>query len=367
MRFELRESSAWLREQLDRARFWRWEIARFPLKDGSPYDVLYAGRIAHRVELSKVLPGINDVSDTGKVSANKSSHTVLVSQIPIPGALCVPQILRAIVPLGRTIEEIASGYDSELRRSLRKHRPRYRMQQVLSIAEIDRTYDEMLLPYVTARHGSHAILKSPSEVRRCALEYGRLDLVLSGDEVVACLLGSEYVRAGKRYWLLESYGYPETVFSDPGRLRETNSVNNHMALEWAIENGFAYYDIGLCFARPDDGLLQWKRRRGGVLDRTGLRGRGYFHIRLPKTGAAQFLWDIPLFAVERRKLTLHLGLPDGPSDDEFATRYRQMGFGGLSKVYLHSAKPPSEQILNTLRDLYKHQNTPPAVESISST
>ncbi|MFZ2160740.1 MAG: hypothetical protein WAW02_00855 [Sideroxyarcus sp.] len=365
LRFEITQTLAWIREQLNLACLWRWEIATLPQRDDSPYNLLYVGRKAHR-ELARILLGIENFTDNGHADGNRSGRRVFISEMPTPGALCVPQYLRAIVPLGRTIEEIISGYDSELRRSLRKYRPRYRMQQALSDAEIDHADREMLRPYATARHGSSANQKSSNEVRRCALEFGRLDLVLSGDEVVACLLGIEHIRKGKRYWMIDRYGYPEAVFSDPKRLRETNSVNNHMALEWAITNGYDYYDIGLCFGRPDDGLIQWKRRRGAVLDRTGLRGYGHFHVQLPREGAAQFLWDTPLFAVERKKLTLHLGLPEGTSDDEFVSRYRQMGFGGLSKIYLHSTRQPDEQLLTTLCGFYKQQNPPPMVETIIS-
>jgi hypothetical protein len=93
----------------------------------------------------------------------------------------------------------------------------------------------------------------------------------------------------------------------------------------------------------------------------------YFHIRLPKVGAAQFLWEAPLFAVECHKLTLHLGLPDGPSDEEFTNRYREMSFGGLHKVYLHCVKPPGEHILGMLLGLYAHHKFPPSVEIIAST
>jgi hypothetical protein len=89
-------------------------------------------------------------------------------------------------------------------------------------------------------------------------------------------------------------------------------------------------------------------------------------VRLPKTGAAQFLWETPLFAVEGKKLTLHLGLPDGPSDDEIASRYREMGFGGLSKIYLHCARKPQESVLETLRGRYSHLKTAPIMECVIS-
>jgi hypothetical protein len=250
---------------------------------------------------------------------------------------------------------------------IRRQRGNYRIQQVLDDAEIDRADREMLQPYARARHGSSAI-QIPSElVRRFALEIGRLDLVLSGDEEVGCLLGFESIRAGKRYWVAERWGCPETVFSDPKRLSEINSITHILTIEWAIENGFDYCDFALCHARPEDGLLQFNRHRGAALDTIGLRGWGYFHVRLPKVGTAQFLWNAPLFAIENHKLFLHLGLPDGPNDDEVATRYQNMGFEGLFKIYLHSERAPSEHLLKTLRSLYKHQKSPPIIESNPST
>ncbi|MFZ2160741.1 MAG: hypothetical protein WAW02_00860 [Sideroxyarcus sp.] len=367
MRFELRESVAWLREQLDRACLWRWEIARLHQRNDSPFVILYVGRKAHRVELEKILPGIGNGINPCQANTNRSIQTILVSEMPIPGALRGPHFLNTIVPLGKPIEEIMAEYEYKLRRSLHKQHACYRRQHVMNKDEIERAHREMLHPFADARHGDSAIQKSSAYVHRSALGYGRLDFLLSGNEVVGCMLGNESVRSGKRYWVADRCGYPETVFSNPKRLAETHSINIHMALEWAIKNGFDYCDLGRCFANPDNGLLQFKRNRGATLDTAGLRGYGHFHIRLPRAGVAQFLWNTPLFAIERNKLTLHLGLPVGPSDDEFAARYRQMGFGGLFKIYLHCDRPPGERLSATLFNLYKHQNPPPTVVHIPST
>src|SRR5690606_24512746 len=114
---------------------------------------------------------------------------------------------------------------------------------------------------------------------------GRLDLITLGDEVIGCHLGCEVARGGKRYWSTLRFGYCEAVFSDARKLREVNSITTFMALEWALEQGFDYYDIGLCLARPDDGLLKWKRRRGGDIDSLG--NHAYLFVRLPKTGTAK--------------------------------------------------------------------------------
>lgn len=361
VRYEIRRIASWLREQLGRAHFWNWEVARLSLRAESPYDIIYIGRKAQQDFAMSLLNAARDV-DVSLTEGCGADRRVIISEIPFPGTLCVPALLSSTVPLGRPIEEITANFHSQLRRELPKKRKGYRMQQVLDSAEIERVDREMLRPYANARHGDDAAQIELGEVKRMAQKYGRLDLLLLGDEVVGCQQGHVIVRAGKRYWSTNRCGYPEAVFSDPKRLRDSNSMNIYLAMEWAIENGFDYYDIGSSLGRPGDGLLEWKRRRGGELDTMG--NSVYFHIRLPKVGVARFLWDAPLFAVERHKLTLHLGLPNGPRDEEFTSRYREMGFGGLFKVYLHCANAPSKCILEMLRNLYAHQKLPPIVEIV---
>lgn len=364
MRFELRKAVAWLRDILGRACFWRWEIVRFRLREDSLHDILYVGRKTQR-EFVKVLLGAKSQAVDSQLKLDTSDRTVWVSEMPTVGALYVPQYLSAVVPLSKSIDEITARYNTELRRNLRKNRLRYRMKQALNDDEIESADREMLRPYAKARHGTAASQIEAHEVQRVAKVAGRLDLVLLEDEIVACHLGCVVTRAGKRYWSTVRFGYPDAVFSDTKKLREVNSITTFMALEWAIENGFDYYDIGTCLARPDDGLLEWKRRRGGDVDTLG--NYGYLFVRLPKVGAAQFLWETPLFAVEGKQLTLHLGLPDGPSDEEVASRYREMGFGGLFKIYLHCSRTPGETLLGTLRSRYAHLKSPPVLESIGST
>ncbi|WGK88555.1 hypothetical protein [Pseudomonas migulae] len=367
LRYEIRNAATWLRDILGRACFWKWEVARFRLQKDSPYEFLYIGRKKQR-EMAKLLIGgkSQEPSDTvdGEPAPAASNHVVVVSEAPSPGALNVPLYLSAVVPLGRSIDEITAKYDSELRRNIRKNRPRYRMVQTLLDDEIEKADREMLQPYAEARQGIHAAQFPAQEVLRIAKTVGRLDLIMLEDEVVACHLGCIITRGGKRYWSTLRFGYVEAIFSDAKKLREVNSITTFMALEWAIDNGFDYYDIGLCVARPDDGLLKWKRRRGGDIDSLG--NHAYMFVRLPKTGRARFLWDTPLFAVEGKEITLHLGLPDGPSDEEVASRYHEMVFGGLHKIYLYCAKSSGEQFLDTLRNRYANLQTPPVMERIPS-
>nr|WP_319528030.1 hypothetical protein [Pseudomonas laurentiana] len=366
-RFEIRKYMAWAQDILGRACFWRWEVAKFRLPKSSDYEILYVGRKTRR-EMAKLLISGKPQADVergdGVEQSTSPPHRVLVSEMPSAGALYVPHYLSAIIPLGRPLEEITARYDGELRRNIRKCRPMYRMQQALTDDEIAKADREMLQPYAQARHGDYAKQFDTNDLFRIAKTVGRLDLIMQGDEVVACHFGCVITRAGKRYWSTLRFGYPESVFTDAKRLREVNSITTFMALEWAIEHGFDYYDIGQCLARPDDGLLKWKRRRGGDVDTLG--NQAYMFVRLPKTGVAKFLWEFPLFAVEGKNLTLHLGLPDGLSDEEVVNRYREMVFGGLFKIYLYCAKNPGELLLENLRDRYAHFQSPPIVEKIPS-
>ncbi|WP_284385941.1 hypothetical protein [Pseudomonas putida] len=365
MRFEIRKFLTWAQDIMGRACLWRWEITSFRLQTSNDYEVLYVGRKS-RKEMAKLLIGGKPEVDTKPGDSTQqrgvAPHRVLISEMPSAGALYVPHYLSAIIPLGRPLEEIIARYDGELRRNIRKCRPLYRMQQVLTDEEIGKADREMLQPYAQARHGLHAQQFDSQDVLRIAKTVGRLDLVMKGDEVVACHFGCVITRAGKRYWSTLRFGYPEAVFNDPRRLREVNSITTFMALEWAIEQGFDYYDIGQCLARPDDGLLKWKRRRGGDVDTLG--NQAFMFVRLPKTGIAKFLWEFPLFAVEGSRLTLHLGLPDGPSDEEIVNRYREMVFGGLFKIYIYCAKAPGELLLENLRDRYAHFQSPPILEKV---
>ncbi|HEN8713053.1 TPA: hypothetical protein U8203_004049 [Pseudomonas putida] len=365
LRYEIRTVSNVLRDMLGRACFWHWEVARFRLQQESPYEILYIGRKQQR-EMAKLLIGgkVQQQAPEPEGPAGSLPSRVVVSELPTLGALSVPHYLSAVVPLGRSLDDITARYDSELRRSIRKNRPLYQMRLTLSDDEIAMADRDLLRPYASARQGIHAAQFPTEEVFRLAKGVGRLDLITLNGEVVACHLGCEITRAGKRYWSTLRFGYCEAVFSDAKKLREVNSITTYMALEWALANGFDYYDIGLCLARPDDGLLKWKRRRGGDIDSLG--NHAYMFIRLPKTGVARFLWDTPLFAVEGNKLTLHLGLPEGSSDEALASRYHEMVFGGLHKIYLYGAKSSGELFFENLRERYANLKSPPTMERVLS-
>ncbi|WP_060481055.1 hypothetical protein [Pseudomonas sp. NBRC 111119] len=363
LRYDLRLWASKAGEVVARACFWRWEMSRFRLQPASPYEILYIGRKQQREMAKLLIGGKGHVAQAVDGNSQRDAgQVVVVSEMPTAGALSVPHYLSAVVPLGRALEDITARYDSELRRSIRKHRPLYAMRQATTDEEIAMADRELLRPYATARQGIHAAQFPTEEVFRIAKTVGRLDLITLGDEVIGCHLGCEVVRDGKRYWSTLRFGYCEAVFSDAKRLREVNSITTFMALEWALAQGFDYYDIGLCLARPDDGLLKWKRRRGGDIDSLG--NHAYLFVRLPKKGTADFLWETPLFAVEGNKLTLHLGLPTGASAEQVASRYHEMVFGGLHKIYLYGREEAVQGLEQALQNRYANLQSSPEMQRV---
>jgi hypothetical protein len=225
-------------------------------------------------------------------------------------------------------------------------------------------FRSMLAPYAAERHGDSVQQVRLNALRTTARGSGRLDLLLHRDQPVGCHLGYPQTLDRERHWINWRLGYPKGIFSDPKRLRDVNSMNVYLGLQWAVQNGFDHYDLGGCVARPRDGLLQWKRRRGGAVD--ARHSDGSFFVRLPRVGVAQFLWDSPLFSVKGHALTLRLGLPSASSDDEAIRRFREMGFSGLARVCLHCARRPGERLLDSVRGLYERHPRAPAIETIQA-
>ncbi len=355
LRFEIKQNKERLKQFLVGLSFWKWKIAEFYLNETCLTTINYRGRPENQVVLMALLGFSSKVA----TPANSSMNKIFVREYPMRDSICIPQCLTTIVKLGRSEDEILATYSRSLRRSINQESLQYRYEAVQDPAKIDVIEREMLRPYAAARHDTGAAQLEAKVVRKLAQpEYGRLDLLYKGQEQVGCHLGNFYSRKGKKYWHVNRMGYPEAVFSDYKRWGEVNSINLHLALKSAINNGYDYCDYGVSLARPGAGLIEWKRRRRGFLVDDYYQ---YFYLKFPKKDATQFFWDAPLFGVEGRKVTLHLGLPDDKTDEEITARYNEMGYGGLYKVYLHCTKPPSEDIIEIIRGLYVDQESQPMV------
>jgi hypothetical protein len=335
--------------------FWNWRKISFFTNDTEETAVLFFGNARNKWPLMALL-GLTPNDNNFVCSEFK--NRALITDFPLPNALCVPATLATIVPLNRSIDDILATYSRSLRRSIVGQRADYHYETVNDLDKIVATEAELLKPYANARHENAHHLGLETIINLAAGEYGRLDLLYSGEEIVGCHLGNSYERRGKKYWHVNRFGYPASVFSDYKRWGEVNSMNLHLALEAAIQEGYDYCDYGTSLARPGAGLIEWKRRRKGVLaEDYGI----YFYVKLPRKSAAQFFWDSPLFAIEDHKITLHLGVPQGKTDEEVMGRYNEMGYGGLYKVYLHSNSTLNKALVSSVHDLYVDQITLPEI------
>lgn len=356
LRYQARDWLAWLRVQRKRVAVWDWERAPLPGIAGTAVNFTHWGRKDQRTWVTQLLA--LDTEQPEAQAAHPGAPTTLVTDLPLPGAFCVPRLVSTIVPLDRSLDEFFAALDSELRRRIRKQLPTCRVVQASTDAEIEFAESQMLRPYAAARRGDGAIQLDKGSVFHMA-RTGRLDIVYLDDEPVSCTLGYPLVRHHKRYWSALRYGFTEAVFSDRKRWGEINGLNNFLVMRSALEQHYDFYDIGYSVARPDDGLLQWKKRQGGVVGR--MHNHGYDYVRMPEAVRPELLWHAPLFAIERGAVTLNLGIPANETVESVAKRYRHMGFDGLSNVYVYTRHAATEELGAALRKLYSHLKAPPTV------
>lgn len=352
IKFEIRSAKEALKRHLNSLKFWRNQKFEFQLENQSRTRVIYSGESTYLPAI-KALLQIKpiDSEPLGSLSQNAQEPIIQVSDTPMLGALRIPLCLATIVPLNRSMEDIMATYSRSLRRSIQQLYPQYQYVRVNDIATVDRLDDHMLRPYITARHDVGAAHLSKAAVHNMALkDFGHMDVLMQGDEEVGCHLGNAYAKCGKRYWHVNRLGYPEAVFSDFKRWGDVNSINLHLALENAIQEGYDFCDYGVSMAKPGGGLIEWKRRRKGYLSVIG--NPRHFYLKLPKQGSARLLWETPLFSIQGRRIHLHLGLPKGINDELFSKRYHEMGYDGLTYVYLYSAQLPSDAMLAKLEEIF---------------
>ncbi len=321
-------------------------------------QVRYIGRKSHR-ELALLLLNAGPVEVTEASGQHSlAGPELLIVEAPFPGALRVPAYVRAIIPLKRPVASIEAEYGAKLWRVVRRAKCKCHVRRAASPEAVTHIDEAMLRPYASERYGPMAVQLSAEEVQRTAShKFGRLDVLYEDDQAVACFLGLAELRRGRSYWNALRFGFPQSVFSDPKRLHEFNSMNLFSATEWAINNGFDFLDIGQGIGRPDDGTLSWKRRRGGWIDASF--ELQFFFVRLPNGCEAEFLWKTPVFSSSSQGLSLHIGIPNGPTVEEIAARYREMGFGGLCCIQLHCHSEPSTELVDALKRLYSRYEHPP--------
>ncbi len=358
LKYELRERKAHLSTFIKSLYFWEHEIFIFPVSAMQTTKIHFKGR-SESVPVLKALLGVRNSNEDAEVQKKNSFNNVFVYEFPVPGTLCIPQCLSTMVKLDKPVEDILASYSRSLRRSITKQAPKFRHVVVTEDAQVEEVDHVMLRPYAIARHDLGAYHLGISDIKNLALSrFGRLDLFYMEDDLVGCHLGNAYVYRGESYWHVNRFGYTENIFSDNRQLNEANSINLHLALVTAIKNGFDYCDYGMSLATPGRGPIEWKRRRKGFLARSE---SPHFYLKPPESGAAEFFWHAPLFAIEKGKVTLNLGLPENKTIEEVAERYVAMGYIGLSKVYLNCSELPSEEVIQLIQGLYAKQESQPKI------
>ncbi len=357
-KYEIKAFKSFISDYCSRLCFWRWDSFSFPMGEQNATSIHFTGR-ADLLPILKSLLGISSETNEPKLKELTTHNEISVYELPMPNTLCIPHCLSTIVSLDRSIEDIMAGYSRSLRRSILKLAPKFKYEMVTNesmIQEIDAT---MLRPYAINRIGITANQVPLSVVKDLALnEYGRLDLLYEGDVPVGCHLGNAYTRKGKRYWHVNRFGYIDPVFSDYSRLQETNAANLHLALLYAIDQRYDFCDYGPSLAKPGAGLIEWKRRRKGFLVKAGPSS---FYIKVPNHVSAQFFWDSPMFSLNGENINLHLGVPENKTEEELIAKYREMGYDGLSKVYLMCATKPSDTFVELITGLYAELRFKPQI------
>ena len=329
-------------------RLWHWEVISLSAEP-RPYRVVWVGLHEQRSGTSDLLN--LERGEARTTPPRITRRTAVVSSAPLPRALRVPLQVHMVVPLDATLDRVTERFDAQLRKRLKSQRPRYTSVHVTRASEVDVLTETMLRPYASARHGDEAQEMSPATVRRFATNVGRLDLLCRDGTPVGCRVGYPHAMPdGTRSWVLWRLGYPREVFEDGRQLGDVNAMNVYVDLERVMAEGHDSYDLGSCIAQPHDGLLQWKRRRGGTP--TAYHSDEWLSVLLPRRGAAQLLWDAPLLAAEEGHLSLWLGLPVGHTDDELLDRCKGYRFDGLKRVHLACEREPDFGLLASLGKLY---------------
>jgi len=278
---------------------------------------------------------------------------VLVSELPLPGTLRILVSLRILIDLRRPFADVlASAPAHNMWVKAEELAPRARVVAVTDPAGADHVDEVMLAPFASHRHQERARQASHDAIRHFA-RHGNLHVVHLDGEAVAARIAYSYRRNGSAHFMAWRFGYPREVFSDQRRFTELNALNAYLALREAHASGHAFFDFGVCPAQPENGILQYKRMRGGALSTAGCHQSLF--LRVPREVAPEFYWSRPLFSVERGKLILNVGLPSGRDEELIGRVGRLYGFLGLWAVRLHASGTVNEKVMSACQRRYGGQ------------
>jgi len=335
----LKSAAASGKRLMRKSRIWKWTKTEI-IPEGARYKVLYWGTEERK---DAALLALRRKS----IDPILEDATITVSEFPIGQSLRVPQYLDMEVPLAASLEEILATYGEKLRRVVLQQLPHVELVEATSTEDFALADRAMLRPYAISRHGPTAAQIPLHEIAKLAQwPYGRLHILRMNNEPVACHLGVHGVRKGRRYWTAVRFGYVETVFTNSKRLHEVNSTNVFLATKFAREFGADFYSLGRSLGRPDEGLLHWKRRRGGILNAETCKD--WFYVRPPLHRSPAFFWGGPLFAMHDSgtRLVMHVGIPATVDEASVAARFRDIHFPGVDEVVIHHEQSTPRTVID---------------------
>ena len=194
------------------------------------------------------------------------------------------------------------------------------------IAEFDRFYHDMYLPYATRRFGEHATVRPLRQLRRLFRHGGALMWIYQAEEPIA---GALLRQRDGRLDLL-SLGLAGT--GDDARRAGAIPAIYYFCLEHAGSLGCAFIETGNCRPSPADGVTWFKRKWNVRLTlRTKAASDLLFRWERPNHAVRTFLSHTPLIIRQGRDLSLVAALNDGT----VAHAYQSLWMDGLQRLYVY--------------------------------
>jgi GNAT acetyltransferase-like protein len=248
-------------------------LLRGPTRTGAPATVLAAGHVDYLTQHIFAAPPAREV--VGKFPwwtlrrhlqswhdrANLTLANVprvVASRIAGREYLVVPEWVSMWLPVPRDVQELSrtSGSLRDDLRIMRRNGLSHTVEPPL--ADIDRFYEQMYVPFVRQRHGATAFVRSLRHLRALSRRGGIVWIERAGQRIA----GLSFQRRGRRLRML-SIG---TLNGDYSLVKVGAMAALYVAaLEYARTHGCSVVDSGGTRASLTDGVFRYKRKWGGAI------------------------------------------------------------------------------------------------------
>jgi hypothetical protein len=167
LKYEMRRDIHYLIEFLSRFSIWNWQIKEISIESDSYNSFTYVGR-RKKKSMAMLLMGVTH--NTKKIDKNKShlKKRLVVSEVPLPVAICVPNFLSTILPIDRPLDQLLENIGNDKLKFYRKYRDNCSVRKVIDDEELDRLNQTMLRPFSTFRYGEWALHYELSKIKKIA-------------------------------------------------------------------------------------------------------------------------------------------------------------------------------------------------------